>query len=63
MDCTIGMGLLALGALVTVDATIMMAGDGALPVIMAVAGFTLIGLGVGMSGTALAGIACIARRG
>jgi MFS transporter, BCD family, chlorophyll transporter len=55
-----GMGLLALGALVTVDATIMMAGDGILPVIIAVIGFTLIGLGVGMSGTAL--LALLASR-
>jgi BCD family chlorophyll transporter-like MFS transporter len=55
-----GMGILALGALVSVDATIMMSGSGALPVIVAVAGFTLIGLGVGMSGTAL--LALLASR-
>ncbi|MBL0923038.1 MAG: BCD family MFS transporter [Sphingomonadaceae bacterium] len=55
-----GMGLLALGTLVTVDATIMMAGGGVLPVIIAVVGFTLIGLGVGMSGTAL--LALLASR-
>ncbi len=55
-----GMGILALGALISVDATIMMSGSGALPVIVAVAGFTLIGLGVGMSGTAL--LALLASR-
>ena len=55
-----GMGILALGALVSVDATIIMSGSGALPVIIAVAGFTLIGLGVGMSGTAL--LALLASR-
>ncbi len=56
----VGLGLLALGALVAVDATIMMAGSGLFPVILAVAGFTLIGLGVGMSGTAL--LALLASR-
>lgn len=55
-----GMGILALGVLVTVDATIMMSGEGVLPVIIAVIGFTLIGLGVGMSGTAL--LALLASR-
>ena len=55
-----GMGILALGALISVDATIMMSGSGALPVIVAIAGFTLIGLGVGMSGTAL--LALLASR-
>jgi MFS transporter, BCD family, chlorophyll transporter len=55
-----GMGILALGALLSVDATIMMSGSGALPVIVAIAGFTLIGLGVGMSGTAL--LALLASR-
>jgi BCD family chlorophyll transporter-like MFS transporter len=55
-----GMGVLALGVLVAVDATIMMSGEGMLPVIIAVIGFTLIGLGVGMSGTAL--LALLASR-
>jgi MFS transporter, BCD family, chlorophyll transporter len=55
-----GMGILALGALLSVDATIMMSGSGALPVIVAIAGFTFIGLGVGMSGTAL--LALLASR-
>jgi MFS transporter, BCD family, chlorophyll transporter len=55
-----GMGLLALGALLAVDATIMMAGPGMFPVILAVIGFTLIGLGVGISGTAL--LALLASR-
>lgn len=56
----VGLGTLSLGALVAVDATIMMAGKGMFPVILAVAGFTLIGLGVGMSGTAL--LALLASR-
>jgi len=56
----VGLGLLALGALVAVDATIMMAGSGSFAVILAIAGFTLIGLGVGMSGTAL--LALLASR-
>lgn len=55
-----GMGVLALGALVSVDATILMSGPGLFPVILAVIGFTLIGLGVGMSGTAL--LALLASR-
>lgn len=56
----VGLGLLALGALVAVDATIMMAGSGSFAVILAIAGFTFIGLGVGMSGTAL--LALLASR-
>lgn len=55
-----GMGVLALGTLLAVDATIMMASAGALPVILAIAGFTLIGIGVGMAGTAL--LALLASR-
>jgi MFS transporter, BCD family, chlorophyll transporter len=55
-----GMGVLALGALLAVDATIMMSGSGMFPVILAVVGFTLIGLGVGISGTAL--LALLASR-
>lgn len=55
-----GMGVLALGTLIAVDATIMMANSGALPLILAVVGFTLIGLGVGMAGTAL--LALLASR-
>jgi MFS transporter, BCD family, chlorophyll transporter len=56
----VGLGILALGALVAVDATVLMSGPGAFPVILAVAGFTFIGLGVGMSGTAL--LALLASR-
>lgn len=56
----VGLGLLALGALVAVDATIMMAGSGSFAFILAIAGFSLIGLGVGMSGTAL--LALLASR-
>lgn len=55
-----GLGILALGTLVSVDATIMMAGGGVFAIILAVAGFSLIGLGVGMSGTAL--LALLASR-
>lgn len=55
-----GMGILALGTLLSVDATIMMSGKGIFPIILAVVGFALIGLGVGMSGTAL--LALLASR-
>ena len=55
-----GMGILALGTLVAVDATIMMAGAGIFAIILAVLGFSLIGLGVGMAGTAL--LALLASR-
>ena len=57
---TVGLGILALGAMVAVDATILMAGSGIFPVLLAIAGFSLIGLGVGMSGTAL--LALLASR-
>lgn len=56
----IGLGILALGAMVAVDATILMSGSGYFPYIVAIVGFTLIGLGVGMSGTAL--LALLASR-
>ena len=55
-----GMGVLALGTMLAVDATVMMSGTGFLPVILAIVGFTLIGLGVGISGTAL--LALLASR-
>ena len=55
-----GMGVLALGILLAVDATVMIAGGSALPLILAIIGFTLIGLGVGMAGTAL--LALLASR-
>lgn len=55
-----GMGILALGTLIAVDATVMMSGSTTFPIILAIIGFTLIGLGVGMSGTAL--LALLASR-
>ncbi|WP_435418732.1 BCD family MFS transporter [Parerythrobacter aurantius] len=55
-----GLGILALGTLLAVDATVMMAQPGLLAALAAVAGFTLIGFGVGMSGTAL--LALLASR-
>jgi MFS transporter, BCD family, chlorophyll transporter len=55
-----GMGILALGALLSVNAAIMMAEAGVMGVILAVIGFTMIGIGVGMSGTAL--LALLASR-
>lgn len=55
-----GLGVLALGTLVAVDATVLMAGSGMLPFVLAIIGFTLIGLGVGISGTAL--LALLASR-
>jgi BCD family chlorophyll transporter-like MFS transporter len=55
-----GMGVLALGTMLAVDATVMMTSGGAMPMILAIAGFTLIGLGVGISGTAL--LALLASR-
>lgn len=55
-----GMGILALGALIAVDATIMMSGAGFFGIFLAVIGFSLIGLGVGMAGTAL--LALLASR-
>ena len=55
-----GMGVLALGLLLAVDAAMFMAGGGAGPVVMAIAGYTMIGLGVGMAGTAL--LALLASR-
>ncbi len=55
-----GMGVLALGTMLSVDATVMMSGPGMFPVVLAIIGFTLIGLGVGISGTAL--LALLASR-
>ncbi len=55
-----GLGVLALGTLLAVDATIMMSGSGIFPMALALVGFTLIGLGVGISGTAL--LALLASR-
>jgi MFS transporter, BCD family, chlorophyll transporter len=55
-----GLGILALGVLAAVDATVMMNGAGGWAILLAIAGFTLIGLGVGMAGTAL--LALLASR-
>jgi MFS transporter, BCD family, chlorophyll transporter len=55
-----GFGILAMGSLLSLDATVMMATPGPLAIILAIAGFTMIGIGVGMSGTAL--LALLASR-
>ena len=55
-----GLGLLSLGTMLAVDATVMMSAPGMLAALVAIAGFTLIGFGVGMSGTAL--LALLASR-
>lgn len=55
-----GMSILALGALLAVDATIMMADPGFLSFMLAITGFTMIGFGVGIAGTAL--LALLASR-
>ena len=55
-----GMGILAFGTLLAVDAAIFMGGGGVMPYALAITGFTLIGVGVGMSGTAL--LALLASR-
>ncbi len=55
-----GTGTLALGILVAVDATVLMESGGAFPFILAFIGFSMIGLGVGMAGTAL--LALLASR-
>ncbi len=55
-----GLGILALGTLLAVDATVMMASPGIMAALVAIIGFTLIGFGVGMSGTAL--LALLASR-
>lgn len=55
-----GMGILAIGAILAVDATIMMANPSVVAYLLAIVSFTMIGLGVGMSGTAL--LALLASR-
>jgi len=55
-----GMGILALGAILAVDATIMMANPGVFAAIVGIVAFTMIGIGVGISGTAL--LALLASR-
>ncbi|QLC24781.1 BCD family MFS transporter [Parasphingopyxis algicola] len=48
-----GMGVLALGALIAIDATVVMAGSPVVGGLLAVFAFTLIGAGVGAAGTSL----------
>ena len=55
-----GLAILALGMLLAVDAAIMMAGTSLLAVLLAIVAFTMIGIGVGMGGTAL--LALLASR-
>jgi MFS transporter, BCD family, chlorophyll transporter len=55
-----GMGILALGILIAVDATMFMAGAGWGAELVAVVGYLMIGLGVGMAGTSL--LALLASR-
>lgn len=55
-----GLSILALGILAAIDATVMLAGGGILPFALAITGFTMIGFGVGMAGTAL--LALLASR-
>jgi BCD family chlorophyll transporter-like MFS transporter len=54
------MCILSLGILTAVDATVLIGSGGALPYVLAIVGFTLIGVGVGMAGTAL--LALLASR-
>ena len=55
-----GMCLLSLGILIAVDATVLIGGGGAMPYLLAILGFTMVGVGVGMAGTAL--LALLASR-
>ncbi len=55
-----GLGVLAIGTLLAVDVTVTLAGSGLLGIVLAIAAFTLIGFGVGMSGTTL--LALLASR-
>ncbi len=55
-----GMGVLALGALVATDATLMLKASPAMGVILALVGYSLIGAGVGAAGTSL--LALLASR-
>ncbi|WP_421990751.1 BCD family MFS transporter [Qipengyuania sp.] len=48
-----GMAALALGALMAVNATVLMAANPVVGAILAIAAFTLIGMGVGASGTSM----------
>ncbi len=56
----LGMGVLALGSLMAVDAALMMGYDSIWPTMLAITGFTMIGAGVGMAGTGL--LALLASR-
>ncbi len=55
-----GMGVLALGAILATDATLMMAAAPAAGIVLALAAFTMIGGGVGAAGTSL--LALLATR-
>lgn len=55
-----GMAVLALGAVLAVDATILLAGGGWGAYLLALLAFTMIGIGVGIAGTAL--LALLASR-
>jgi MFS transporter, BCD family, chlorophyll transporter len=55
-----GLSVLALGMLIAVNATIMMATGGVTAVLLGILAFTMIGIGVGMAGTAL--LALLASR-
>ncbi len=55
-----GMGVLALGALVATDATLMLRANPVLGIVLALVGFSLIGAGVGAAGTSL--LALLASR-
>ena len=55
-----GMGILALGVLLAVDATLFMASGSWWPVALAIVGYSMIGIGVGMAGTSL--LALLASR-
>jgi BCD family chlorophyll transporter-like MFS transporter len=55
-----GMGVLALGAILATDATLMMSGSTLLGILLALVAFTMIGGGVGAAGTSL--LALLATR-
>jgi BCD family chlorophyll transporter-like MFS transporter len=55
-----GMGVLALGAILATDATLMMRGSPVLAILLALVAFTMIGGGVGAAGTSL--LALLATR-
>lgn len=55
-----GMGVLALGAIVATDATVMMSSSSLMGSLLAIVGFSMIGAGVGASGTSL--LALLATR-